>query len=141
MHCGRRSRIRLSSSVHCYSLGRRQERIRMNFAKWRDVWKRFSGRGTYPHELFTRLAEALDSEIEWCNRRLLARIHRLTLGRLRREIAPVSTADFMRLLFSWQHAAPSSQLHGVPGALQIIEQLQGYEISAATWERDVLPRR
>ena len=82
-----------------------------------------------------------DSDVEWCNRRLLARIHRLTFGRIRREIAPVSTADFARFLSSWQHAAPGSQLHGVPGALHIIEQLQGYEISAAAWESEVLPRR
>ncbi|MGH9721264.1 MAG: DEAD/DEAH box helicase, partial [Bryobacteraceae bacterium] len=80
-------------------------------------------------------------EIEWCNRRLLARIHRLTLGRLRREIEPVTTADFLRFLTRWQHIAPGSQLHGVDGLFQIIRQLQGYEISASAWESDVLPRR
>ena len=80
-------------------------------------------------------------ETEWCNRRLLARIHRLTLGRLRREIEPVSTADFMRFLFRWQHLAPGAQLHGVDGTLQILRQLQGYEISAAAWESQILPRR
>ncbi len=80
-------------------------------------------------------------EIEWCNRRVLARIHRLTINRLRREIEPVATADFMRFLFRWQHLAPGSQLHGLDGALQIIRQLQGYEISAAAWESQILPRR
>ncbi len=55
-------------------------------------------------------------EIEWSNRRVLARIHRLTIGRLRREIEPVSTADFIRFLFRWQHLAPGSQLHGLDGA-------------------------
>jgi ATP-dependent Lhr-like helicase len=79
--------------------------------------------------------------MEWCNRRLLARIHRLTIGRLRREIEPVTTADFMRFLFSWQHAAPGTQLHGVDGVFQILKQLQGYEVSASSWEREVLPRR
>jgi ATP-dependent Lhr-like helicase len=78
---------------------------------------------------------------EWCNRRLLARIHRLTLGRLRREIAPVSSADFMRFLFNWHHVAPGSQLHGVDGVFQILKQLQGYEIPAAAWESEVLPKR
>ena len=82
-----------------------------------------------------------DDEIEWCNRRVLARIHRLTLGRLRREIEPVTAADFMRFLFRWQHLAPGTQLHGVDGALQVLKQLQGYEISAAAWEPDVLRRR
>ncbi|HVP45276.1 MAG TPA: DEAD/DEAH box helicase, partial [Bryobacteraceae bacterium] len=80
-------------------------------------------------------------EVEWANRRVLARIHRLTIGRLRREIEPVSTADFVRFLFRWQHLAPGSQLHGLDGALQIIRQLQGYEISAAAWESEILPRR
>ena len=69
------------------------------------------------------------AETEWCHRRLLARIHRLTIGRLRREIEPVTTADFLRFLPRWQHVAPGTQLHGVDGMLQIIRQLQGYEIS------------
>ena len=81
------------------------------------------------------------SEIEWCNRRVLARIHRLTLGRLRREIEPVNARDFMRFLYHWQHLKPGTQLHGPDGALHIIKQLQGYEISAAAWEGDVLRRR
>jgi ATP-dependent Lhr-like helicase len=72
---------------------------------------------------------------------VLARIHRLTIGRLRREIEPVSSADFIRFLARWQHLAPGSQLHGLDGALQIIRQLQGYEISAAAWESQILPRR
>jgi len=79
--------------------------------------------------------------VEWCNRRVLARIHRLTLGRLRREIQPVSSADFMRFLCRWQHVAPASRLHGVDGTLQVIRQLQGYEIPAAAWEAEILPRR
>jgi ATP-dependent Lhr-like helicase len=90
---------------------------------------------------FTAAATALDSEVEWCNRRVLARIHRLTLGRLRREIEPVTARDFMRFLYQWQHMKQGSQLHGPDGALHIIKQLQGYEISAAAWEGDVLRRR
>lgn len=78
---------------------------------------------------------------EWCNRRVLARIHRLTLGQLRREIEPVTAAQFQRFLFRWQHLVPGSRLHGVDGALQIVKQLQGYEISAAAWEAEVLTRR
>ncbi|MGH9337390.1 MAG: Lhr family helicase, partial [Vicinamibacteria bacterium] len=80
-------------------------------------------------------------EIEWCQRRLLARIHRLTLGALRREIEPVSTADFMRFLLRWQHVSPSSRLHGVEGLAQVVRQLQGYEVPAAAWEKHVLPAR
>jgi len=90
---------------------------------------------------FTPDSKLPDSEIEWCNRRLLARIHRMTLGKLRKEIEPVSSADFMRFLFTWQHVAQGTQLHGVDGTLQILKQLQGYEISAAAWESEVLRRR
>jgi ATP-dependent helicase Lhr and Lhr-like helicase len=80
-------------------------------------------------------------ETEWCNRRILARIHRLTLGQLRREIEPVTAAQFQSFLLRWQHLLPGSRLHGADGTLQIIRQLQGYEISAAAWEPDVLARR
>ncbi len=78
---------------------------------------------------------------EWCNRRVLARIHRLTLGALRREIEPVSTSDYVRFLFRWQHVAPSTRLHGIDGTLHVIRQLEGYEIPAAAWESTVLPAR
>jgi ATP-dependent Lhr-like helicase len=81
------------------------------------------------------------AEVEWCHRRLLARIHRLTIGRLRREIEPVTTAEFFAFLNRWQHLTPGQQLHGLDGTLQIIRQLQGSEFAAAAWESDVLPRR
>jgi ATP-dependent Lhr-like helicase len=88
-----------------------------------------------------RFGSTGQTETGWCNRRLLARIHRLTIGRLRREIQPVTAAEFTRFLFRWQHLAPGTQLHGVEGTLHVLAQLQGYEISAAAWESDVLPRR
>ena len=75
------------------------------------------------------------------NRRVLARIHRLTIGMLRREIEPVSTADYVRFLFRWQHVAPGTQLHGVDGTLAVIRQLEGFEIPAAAWETTILPAR
>ncbi len=80
-------------------------------------------------------------EPTFCERSILARIHRLTLGRLRREIAPVSTADFMRFLARWQHAHEGTQVHGPRGLLEVIRQLQGFQIAAGAWERDVLPAR
>jgi ATP-dependent Lhr-like helicase len=82
-----------------------------------------------------------ENEIEWCHRRLLARIHRLTLGRLRREIEPASTTDFLRFLARWQHASPGAQLHGLDGLLQVVRQLQGYELPASAWESSILPTR
>ncbi|MGH9629209.1 MAG: Lhr family helicase, partial [Bryobacteraceae bacterium] len=80
-------------------------------------------------------------ETEWCNRRILARIHRVTLGRLRREIDPVTAAEFHRFLHRWQHFAPGTQLHGADGTLQIIRQLQGYELPATAWEPAILSSR
>ena len=86
-------------------------------------------------------ARGQDAGVEWCHRRLLARIHRLTIGRLRREIEPVTTAQFFAFLNRWQHLSPGSQLHGVDGTLQIVKQLQGSEFAAAAWEAEILPRR
>ena len=80
-------------------------------------------------------------ETEWANRRLLARIHRLTLGRLRREIEPVSTADFMRYLCRWQRVASGTRLYGIEGMLQVIRQLEGYEAPGPAWEAAILPAR
>jgi len=85
--------------------------------------------------------DAAPDAIEWCDRRLLARIHRRTLDRLRREIEPVSAADLMRFLFAWQHVRPGLQLHGRDGLARVIEQLEGFEVAAAGWEREVLPAR
>jgi ATP-dependent Lhr-like helicase len=101
---------------------------------------RLEGSGEILRGRFTPSLSASD-EIEWCNRRLLARIHRLTLGRLRREIEPVTSAQFVRFLCRWQHVATGTRLHGVEGLFAIIRQLQGYEISAAAWESEILPRR
>jgi ATP-dependent Lhr-like helicase len=80
-------------------------------------------------------------ETEWCDRRLLARIHRLTVATLRKQIEPVSAAQFMRWLLRWQHLAPGSQVVGERGTLEILQQLQGFEVPANAWERQVLARR
>ena len=81
------------------------------------------------------------AELEWCDRRLLARIHRYTLNRLRAEIEPVTAADFLRFLFHWQHIAGEDQVRGVEGLAAVVEQLEGFELAAAGWEYDVLPAR
>ncbi len=80
-------------------------------------------------------------EMEWCDRRLLARIHRLTLGTLRSQTQPVSAAQFMRWLLRWQHVAPGTQLLGEHGTLEALKQLQGFEAPANAWERQILARR
>ncbi len=85
--------------------------------------------------------EGSNPDLEWCDRRLLARIHRYTISRLRAEIEAVTAADFMRFLLHWQHVVPEQQLNGVEGVAAAIEQLDGYELAAAAWEHDVLPAR
>lgn len=83
-----------------------------------------------------------DSEqIEWCERRLLARIHRYTLGKLRKEIAPVTAAQFVEWLLKWQHLAPGTQLRGEQGLMEALKQLQGFEMPANAWERQILAKR
>jgi ATP-dependent Lhr-like helicase len=78
---------------------------------------------------------------EWCDRALLARIHRYTVNRLRQEIEPVTTQDFMRFLLRWQHVAPGEQRQGPDALDAIIGQLQGFEAPAAAWEAELLPAR
>lgn len=80
-------------------------------------------------------------EEEFCDRRILARIHRSTIGRLRREVEPVPAASYIRFLLEWQHLTPASRLSGEGGLLEVIEQLQGYEAAAAAWESAILPAR
>jgi ATP-dependent Lhr-like helicase len=80
-------------------------------------------------------------DTEWCERRLLARIHRLTVGTLRKQIQPVTAAQFMRWLMRWQHVVPGTQVAGERGTLEVLQQLQGFEIPANAWERQVLARR
>jgi ATP-dependent Lhr-like helicase len=78
---------------------------------------------------------------EWCERRLLARIHRLTVATLRKQIEPVTASQFMNWLLRWQHMAPGTQVRGEHGTLEVIRQLQGFEIPASAWERFILARR
>ncbi len=81
------------------------------------------------------------TETEWSARRLLARIHSYTLNRLRQEIEPVATSDFIRFLLAWQKVAPDHQMEGPESLKAIIEQLEGVEAPAAAWEGELLPAR
>ncbi len=82
-----------------------------------------------------------DSPRAWCDRRLLARIHRYTINRLRAEIEAVTAADFMNFLLHWQHVAEGDRMKGPEGLMAVIEQLDGFELAAGAWERDVLAGR
>lgn len=78
---------------------------------------------------------------EWCERHLLARIHRYTVKRLRREIEPVERADFMRFLFDWQHLSEATRMQGRDALGTVVEQLEGFQAAAGAWESDLLPAR
>jgi ATP-dependent Lhr-like helicase len=77
----------------------------------------------------------------WCDRRLLARIHRYTVERLRKEIEPVTAAEFLRFLACWQHVDEEHHLEGPRGVAEVVRQLAGFEVPAAAWEASVLPSR
>jgi ATP-dependent helicase Lhr and Lhr-like helicase len=102
---------------------------------------RLESRGVVLRGNFTGRASLASDSTEWCERRLLARIHRLTLGQLRKEIQSVTPAQFMNWLLAWQHVSPGSQLLGERGTLEAIRQMQGFEAPANAWERQILQRR
>jgi ATP-dependent Lhr-like helicase len=90
---------------------------------------------------FTPEANRAGAAIEWCDRRLLARIHRYTINRLRAEIEAVTAAEFMRFLLHWQHVADEDRMKGAEGLAAVIGQLDGFELAAGAWEHDVLAGR
>jgi ATP-dependent Lhr-like helicase len=90
---------------------------------------------------FEKPATTDEFEIEWCERRILQRIHKLTIGTRRKQVEPVPPAAFMRWLLAWQHLTLETQLAGEEGLLEAISQLQGFEAPAIEWERTLLPTR
>ena len=81
-----------------------------------------------------------DSVQEWCERGLLARMHRYTMQSLRNEIQPVSAEAYMRFLFAW-HGMTEDRPRGEEAVIAAMEKLEGYSIAAAAWEQDILPGR
>jgi ATP-dependent helicase Lhr and Lhr-like helicase len=90
---------------------------------------------------FERPATNEDHDIEWCERRILQRIHKLTIGVRRKQVEPVTPAAFMQWLLRWQHLAPQAQLAGEEGVLEALAKLEGFEAPAIEWERTLLPSR
>jgi ATP-dependent Lhr-like helicase len=78
---------------------------------------------------------------EWCERRLLARIHRYTVKRLRAEIEPIEARDFLRFLFEWQRVTPNGRMEGPDAVGAMLAQLEGFEAPAGAWETELLPSR
>ena len=87
-----------------------------------------------------RFTPGIDEE-EWCDRRLLARIHHLTISRLRAEIEPVSAQDFLRFLLAWQKVTPDARMEGPQALLIVAGQLEGFEAPAGAWESEILAAR
>ena len=110
-----------------------EKRVIAHGSQWRDSARKFHRQGTR--------GRGAAAHIEWCERRLLARIHRLTVATLRKQIEPVTAAQFMRWLLRWQHVAPGTQVQGERATLEVVRQLQGFEIPANAWERQILARR
>jgi len=79
--------------------------------------------------------------IEWCERGLLARIHRYTIKKLRREIEAVTTAEYFHFLFHWQHVHPNRQMQGADALGYLVQLLEGFEAASISWEADILPAR
>ncbi len=78
---------------------------------------------------------------EWCERRLLARIHRYTVKRLRAEIEPVAARDFLRFLLDWQRVTADARMAGPDAVEIVVGQLEGFEAPAGAWETEILPAR
>jgi ATP-dependent Lhr-like helicase len=117
----------------------------MNFSlDARHVFQEFIGletQGLLMRGCFEHAAATDDYEIEWCERRILQRIHKLTVGARRRQIESIAPTEFMRWLLGWQHLALQSQVSGEDGLLEAIAKLEGFEAPAIEWERSIFPSR
>src|ERR1039457_3720485 len=130
MHCGP-----VTAPAMAYWLG-------LSVAEVEQALLRMEGSGSELRGNFTGLAQGNEpGMVEWCDRRLLARIHHLTVATLRKQVEPVTAGQYMRWLLRWQHVAPPSQLSGERGLLEVVRQLQGFEIPANAWERHILAAR
>ena len=143
MHCGP-----ITAGALAYWLGLRTSDVEKTLLRLEASGSILRGNftGQPPQQVQTRDLSGTPANpelqnIEWCERRLLARIHHLTVATLRKQVEPVTAAVFMRWLLRWQHIAPQSQLTGERGLLQVLHQLQGFEIPANAWEKQVLARR
>ncbi|NYF88417.1 DEAD/DEAH box helicase [Tunturiibacter empetritectus] len=97
-------------------------------------------RGAFEHPALSTGSD-LNHDIEWCERRILQRIHRRTVATLRKQVEAVTPAVYMRWFLNWQHLAPQTQLSGEEGVFEALRQLEGFEAPAVEWERTLLPSR
>jgi ATP-dependent helicase Lhr and Lhr-like helicase len=101
----------------------------------------FTPTDTTPSHAAAGPTASLNIEPEWCERRLLARIHRYTVKRLRAEIEPIAARDFLRFLFEWQRVTPEGRMEGPDAVGAVLAQLEGFEAPASSWETEILPTR
>ena len=127
-----RGRVAISGPV---TVGRAARMLDISVADAEQALLTLEGQGVVLRGRFD------SDQLEFCDRTLLARIHRYTLNRLRAEIEPVSVADYTRFLFAWQHVDPAERLTGDAGLLTVVTQLAGIGLPPAAWERVVLPAR
>jgi ATP-dependent helicase Lhr and Lhr-like helicase len=112
-----------------------------------EVWKqmlRLEMAGTILRGAFEAAPSAAaiaDEDVEWCERRLLQRIHKGTLHSLRKQVEPVTPAVYMQFVLDWQHLGKQRQLTGEQGLLEALRGLEGFEAPAVEWERSLLPQR
>jgi ATP-dependent Lhr-like helicase len=100
-----------------------------------------TGLAILEHEGFALQGRYTGTDAEWVARRLLARMHAYSRRSRRQGVEPASAQDLMRFLLRWQHVAPGTQRQGRAGVVTVVEQLQGFELPAGTWEQAVLPAR
>jgi len=129
-----RGRLQAVGPVTCERLA---ETLAIATGETEGALARLALEGVAMQGRYTRRIDA----VQWCDRSLLARIHRYTLRRLRQEIEPVTTQDFMRFLLRWQHVAPADMRQGPDALDAVIADLQGFEAPAAAWEAELLPAR
>ncbi|HEX7159168.1 MAG TPA: DEAD/DEAH box helicase [Edaphobacter sp.] len=117
------------------------ERLGLNPSEVFQAFLAMEMQGLLMRGIFEHVKPEHDHDIEWCERRILQRIHRRTLHSLRKQIEPVPRTVYMRWLLGWQHLAPQTQLSGEEGVLEALHQLEGFEAPAIEWERSLLPSR
>lgn len=105
------------------------------------ILEALEGEGTVMRGRYRPHNSSNESSLDWCHRRLLARIHRLTLAGLRKQIEPVGVPAFQRFLLDYHGVNTTEPRTGVNGLYEVISQLQGLDLPAVTWERDLLPAR
>ena len=117
------------------------QRFGLNSAEVFQTFLAMEMQGLLMRGIFEQPRPQTDPDIEWCERRILQRIHRRTVSTLRKQVEAVTPAVYMRWLLGWQHLAPQTQLAGEEGVLEALHQLEGFEAPAVEWERTLLPAR